>query len=190
MTATYKHTLAALALGFACVTPAVQAGGSLDLSLADDAVRVAWDATRAGSGMHVNLAWLHHEEEGDLVSGGLHVVDVRPSKRNLYIGVGAKLQAFNTDDYDGAAVGVGGFFRYAFPANRDVSLAGYGYYAPPVLSFSDAENMVNMDLRLQYSLIPTARIYAGYRYVSISLENVSKRYELGDGLHAGLTIDF
>lgn len=190
MTATFKQTLAALTLGLVCIVPAVQAGGSLDLSLADDAVRASWDATRAGSGTHVSMAWLHHEKDGDLVSGGLHVVDVRPSKRHLYIGVGGQLQAFSTEYYDGAALGVGGFFRYAFPSSRDVSLAGYVYYAPPVLSFADAQNMVNSDLRLQYSVIPSARVYLGYRYVSIRLEDVSRRYELGDGLHAGLTIDF
>ena len=168
----------------------VQAGGSLDISLADDVARVAYDATQMGSGLHINLAALHHEDDGDMVSAGLHVVDVRPSTSHLYIGVGAKVIAFTTDDFDGAAMGVGGFFRYSFPAAPDVGLAGYAYYAPPVVSFGDAENMLNSDIRLQFSLLPTARIYGGYRYNSIRIEDINDRYKLGDGAHFGLTIDF
>lgn len=190
MTAVVKKTLAVLGLGVALAAPAVQAGGSLDLSLSNDDFRFAWDATQANSGLHLNLAWLHHEDDGDMLEAGVHVVDVRPGKRNLYIGIGAKLHAVDTDWFDAGGVGVGGFFRYAFPANRDVSLAGYGYYAPSVLSFSDADNIINADLRLQYSMIPTARLFVGYRYVGIRLDGGGSRYELGDGVHAGLSIDF
>ena len=173
-----------------------QAGGSLDISLADDMVRLGYDATQMGSGLHVSAAALHHQDDGDLFSAGLHVVDVRPSNRSTYIGVGAQALVFSTDggdryeDYDGAGLGVGGFFRYSFPRAPDVSLAGYVYYAPPVVTFMDAENMFVSDLRLQYSVIPTARIYAGYRYNSMRVEEVDKRFKLGDGGHVGVSIDF
>lgn len=189
MTVGIKNTVSALVLGAALI-PAVQAGGSLDLSLANDDFRIAFDATQANSGVHVNAAWLHHETDGDMVSGGLHVVDVRPASRNLYVGIGATLHLINTDWFDAAALGVGGFFRYAFPAQRDLAVAGYLYYAPSVLAFSDAKNLINSDVRLQYSVIPSARLFVGYRYVGVGLEGTNKRYELGDGLHAGLSIDF
>lgn len=179
-----------LTAGTLALPALAQAGGSLDISLADDVARVAYDATQMGSGLHINLAALHHEDDGDMVSAGLHVVDVRPSTSHMYIGVGAKIFVFTTDDFDGAAMGVGGFFRYTLPANNDISVAGYAYYAPPVVSFSDAENMINSDIRLQFSLLPTARIYAGYRYNSIRIEDFNDRYKLGDGAHFGLTIDF
>ena len=90
----------------------------------------------------------------------------------------------------GGGVGLGGFFRYRLPGVPEVSVAGYGYYAPPVISFSDADNIFDADLRLQYSLIPTARVYVGYRYTGIKIEDVSDRFELGDGAHVGLRLDF
>lgn len=166
------------------------AGGSIDLSLANDKFRIAYDATDASSGLHINAAWLHHEDDGDMLSAGLHVVDTRPGQRNLFIGVGVNLALFHTDWEDGGGVGVGGFFRYSFPAMRDLGVAGYVYYTPSVLAFSDTKNMINSDIRLQYSVIPTARIYAGYRYVALKMEDVRGRYELGDGFHVGATIDF
>ncbi|MCA6063145.1 YfaZ family outer membrane protein [Thalassolituus marinus] len=182
--------LAAVSAAALAASPVVFAGGSLDISLADDVARIGYDATQMGSGMHISMAALHHEDDGDMVSAGLHVVDVRPSSSHLYIGVGAKVFAATSDYFDAVALGVGGFFRYSFPAVPDLSLAGYGYYAPPVVSFADAENMISTDVRAQFNLLPTARIYTGYRYNGIRLEDVDKRYKLGDGVHFGLTIDF
>jgi hypothetical protein len=177
---------------------AANAGGALDVSLADEAVRLAYDATQAGSGMHVNLSGLHHTHEGNIIGAGLHAVDMRNRNPNLFIGVGAKLFAFETGDledsngdaFTGSALAVGGFFRYRIPVQPDFSLAAYAYYAPPVVSFGDADNFINTDWRVQYNLIPAARIYGGYRYNSINLEGVRKDYELGEGWHVGLTMDF
>lgn len=184
-------TLTAASLLAAAVT--AQAGGSLDLSLANETVRAAYDAAKVGSGLHVSLDVLHHTDDGDIASVGAHVVDVRNSDSNLYVGVGGKAYAFATrgvKDYNGGGIGLGGFFRYRLPQAPEVSIAGYGYYAPPVVSISDAESLVDADVRVQYSLIPTARVYLGYRYTGIKLEKVKDRFELGDGVHVGLKIDF
>lgn len=167
-----------------------QAGGSIDMSLANETARFAYDATQVGSGLHISAAIQHDREDGNLLSAGMHVVDVRETKRNLYIGVGGKLFGYFTDDYDGAAIGVGGFFRYNIPGVKDVSVAGYGYYAPPVTTFGDAEHLWDTDLRLQFAVIPTARIYTGYRYSAVKVEDVKKRVKLADGLHFGIKIDF
>lgn len=184
-----KMTAAALLVA----ATGANAGGSLDLSLSDEVVRAAYDATKVGSGLHVSLDVLHHTDDGDMASVGAHVVDVRNSDSNLYIGVGGKVYSFATrgaKDYSGGGIGLGGFFRYRLPQLQEVSIAGYAYYAPPVVSISDAENLVDTDIRVQYSLIPTARVYVGYRYTGIRLEDVKDRFELGDGAHLGLKIDF
>ena len=184
-----KLTAASLVMAAATV----QAGGSLDLSISDESVRASYDATKVGSGLHVSLDVLHHSDDGDMASVGAHVVDVRDSGSDLYIGVGGKAYGFATrgvKDYSGGGVGLGGFFRYRIPQVPELSVAGYGYYAPPVISISDAENLVDTDIRVQYSLIPTARVYVGYRYTGIKLEKVKDRFELGDGAHLGLKIDF
>jgi hypothetical protein len=173
-----------------CLAISAQAGGALDLSLANDSVRVAYDGTQAGSGLHMNLSALHDMDDGNMLGAGVHVVDLRKPHGNLYVGVGAKAFAFESDHYDGAALGVGGFFRAAIPTHPDVSFAAYAYYAPAVVSFGDAENLINSDFRAQYAVIPSARVYAGYRYNGIRVEHVDERYKLGDGWHLGLTLDF
>lgn len=183
----------ALMTSLLIISAGAQAGGSLDVSLADEMVRASYDATKVGSGMHVSMDVLHHTDDGEIASLGVHVVDVRNQDTNLYIGVGGKIYGFasrGAEDHSGGGIGLGGFFRYRIPQAPDVSVAGYAYYAPPVVSVADAENLFDSDLRLQYSLIPTARVYAGYRYTSIKLEDISDRLELGDGFHVGLKVDF
>ena len=166
------------------------AGGALDLNLSDKAVRIAYDGAQRNNGLHLNLSALHHTDDGDMVGAGVHVVNVREPNSPLYLGVGAKVFGFTTDDYDGGALSLGGLFRYTLPMNPDVSLAGYAYYAPNVVSFGDAENLFNSDWRVQYAIIPNARIYTGYRYNSISIEDVDDNYEFADTFHVGLTLDF
>lgn len=166
------------------------AGGSIDLSLANDSARLEYDATKVGSGLHVSASIMHHEDDGDLLSLGLHVVDVREPNSPLYIGVGGRIFGFKNGDVDGGALGVGGFFRYQIPQVPSLSAAGYMYYAPSVVSFDNTENIADADLRIQYGLLPTARVYMGYRYSRYKLEGVSKVFMLEEGVHLGLKVDF
>jgi len=181
-----RISLAALTI----VAAPAMAGGSLDISLADTTARIGWDATRMDTGLHLNAAALHESENGDIVSGGVHVVDVRNPNSDLYIGVGANAYGIFTDDFDGAAIGVGGFARYNFPFNRDFGVSGHAYYAPPVVSFSDVDNFVDADLRLHYNILPTAHLYTGFRMASVSFEDRDNRYKVADGLHFGLKLNF
>lgn len=169
------------------------AGGSFDLSLSDDTIRASYDATKVGTGLHVGLDVLHHSDDGDIGSIGAHVVDIRDNNSDLYIGIGGKLYGFKTrgdTDFSGLAAGLGGFYRYRLPGVPETSLSGYLYYAPPVVSGGDAANLFDGDVRLQYNIIPTARIYLGYRYTGIRIKKAQDRFRLGDGFHLGMKVDF
>jgi hypothetical protein len=168
----------------------VLAGGSIDLSLANDSARLEYDAAKVGSGLHISASAMHHEEDGDLISLGVHVVDVREPNSPLYIGVGGRLFGFKDGDVDGGALGVGGFYRFQIPSVPSLSTAGYLYYAPKVVSFAATENLVDADVRIQYALLPTARVYMGYRYSGFKIEDNKKVFMLEEGIHFGLKVDF
>jgi hypothetical protein len=166
------------------------AGGSVDLSLSNDAARMAYDAAKVGSGLHISASIMHHEDDNDLLALGMHVVDVRKPNSPLYMGIGGKVFAFKSGDVDGGGLGVGGFFSYQIPQVSDLSTAGYLYYAPSVVSFNDIENLTDADIRIQYGLLPTARVYMGYRYSSAMIEKIKKTVMLDQGVHFGLKVDF
>ncbi|MBL4882851.1 MAG: hypothetical protein JKX82_16360 [Oleispira sp.] len=166
------------------------AGGSLDISLASDAARFEYDAAKVGSGLHVSASIQHHEKNGDLAALGLHVVNMREPNSPLYLGIGGKFFGYVSGDYDGTALGLGGFFRYNIPKTKGLSLAGYGYYAPSVVSFGDTQNLIDSDIRVQYALLPTARVYMGYRLSQVEIEQTKKNNKLEQGIHFGLKVDF
>ncbi|MDF1762943.1 MAG: YfaZ family outer membrane protein [Oleibacter sp.] len=176
----------------AAASATTMAGGSLDLSLSNSSVRVAWDATRVDTGLHVNAALVHETDEGNLLSGGLHVVDVRNAQSQSYIGVGGNLYGFvgGDIDYDGVALGVGAFGRYTLPEFPDLGVYGHLYYAPPVVAFADIKNLVDADVRIQYNVLPTAHLYTGYRLISLKVDDRDDRLEFADGIHFGIRLDF
>ena len=170
------------------LSASVFAGGSLDLSINDQTAGLEYDATRMGSPMHVSAGILHHEEDGNLISAGLNAVDVREPNSSLRIGIGGKVYGYFTDPGDGGALGIGGFARYAPPELNGVGFGGHAYYAPSVLSFSGTENMVDVALRVEYMLLPTAMVYLGYRYVEANEEDLE--IEVANNGHFGLKINF
>lgn len=175
---------------FLVASMSATAGGSLDISLASDSARFAYDAAKVGSGLHISASLQHHEDDGDLASLGMHVVDMRSPDSPLYLGIGGKVFGYVTGDNDGGALGLGGFFRYNIPKTKGVSLAGYAYYAPSVVSFGDTQSLVDSDIRIQYALLPTARVYAGYRYSQVEIEKTNQEIMLEQGIHFGLKVDF
>jgi len=167
---------------------AVWAGGSLDLSINNETAALEYDATRMGSPLHVSAGFLHHEEDGNLATLGLNAVDVRTAQSPLKIGIGGKLYAYFAEEEEGGALAIGGFARYMPPELNGLGLGAHMYYAPSVLSFDSTENLVDVGLRVEYRLLPTALVYVGYRFVEANEEALD--VEIVKAGHFGLRIDF
>jgi len=170
------------------MSSAVYAGGTLDLSINDETAALEYDATRLGSPMHISAGYLHHEEDGDLISFGLNAVDVRDNQSDMRIGVGGKVYGYFTDGDDGGALAIGGFMRYMPAELNGVGFGGHAYFAPSVLSFSSTENMVDVGVRVEFMLLPTAMVYLGYRFVEAT--EVNEDVEVVNAGHFGLRISF
>lgn len=170
------------------MSSAVYAGGTLDLSINDNTAGLEYDATRMGSPMHISAGFVHHEDDGDLVSFGLNAVDVRNPQSNLRIGVGGKVYGYFTDTNDSGALAIGGFAQYMPPELNGLGFGGHAYYSPSVLSFSTTENLVDVGVRVEYMLLPTAMVYLGYRFVEANDEEGD--VEVINAGHFGLRINF
>lgn len=170
------------------VSSTVFAGGTLDLSINDNAAGLEYDATRMGSPLHISAGFIHHEDDGNLLSFGLNAVDVRDQQTSLRIGIGGKVYGYFTDANDSGALAIGGFMRYAPPELNGLGFGGHAYYAPSVLSFASTENMVDVAARVEFMLIPTAMVYLGYRFVEADDEKGD--IEVVNNGHFGLRISF
>lgn len=172
------------------VSSSVFAGGSLDLSINNETAGLEYDATKMGSPLHVSAGFLHHEDDGDLLSLGLNTVDVKSKNSPLKIGVGGKLLTYFSGDEEGGALAIGAFARYMPAELNGLGFSGHAYYSPSVLSFDTTENMIDLNARVEYKLLPTAMVYLGYRFVEASEEKLSQDIEIVKAGHFGLRINF
>ncbi len=104
----------------------------------------------------------------------------------MSVGIGAKLNY--TKDYSALPLGLE--FAYKIPAGDLIPmyLNGSLYYAPSVLSFSDADNFLEYRISYDIEIIDNGRITIGYR-------NIDTNYEAGDlnynsSWYAGFKIGF
>lgn len=149
--------------------------GNFGVDLNDEVARVFFMQKIRNSNLHGNVSLLHEEEGGNILAGGLHVVEHYGT--GIFLGLGAQLYAYDADlsanatfDDSGVALGVGGFGRWAFPTLSRLGLGGEIYYAPGVLAFNDTESFLEYAVRLEFHALRSADIYLGYRRVEIDID--------------------
>ncbi|MEO0997742.1 MAG: YfaZ family outer membrane protein [Pseudomonadota bacterium] len=172
------------------VQPAV--AGDLDLNLNDDAARLTYAWPARGDRLKLDAGWLHHQDRGDVIHGGLHLVDFASSGPNpVRGGLGGKLFYVDTETTfdDELVLGVGGFLKYTLPQYNRFSIGGSVYFAPDVLAFGDSDEFVELEARLSYNVLREGDIYLGARYINIGFDGGGD-FTLDNGLHAGIQLRF
>lgn len=194
MTVSLKNASRSVGLLSIVLSGVVNAGGSLDLGINNTSAALDVDATRVGSVLHVSAGGMYNVHAPDLLSAGLQVIDQRLQVDGLFIGVGLKSFAYFSEAIDSGAVGLGGFTRYNPGYLQGLGLYGHAYYAPEVLSVGDTKALYDTAIRVEYSLIPNAKVFFGYRYVAAQLEKKPKydveTLELVGAFHLGMRIAF
>lgn len=167
---------------------------SLDLNLNNDAVRLtfSWDAR--DDKLSFDAGWLHHQDTGNVAHVGLHLVDFAASGPSApEVGIGGRLFYVDADtspsSSQGGALGVGGFFRYAFPQANRFGIRGQLYFAPDVVAFGDTETYFEAGLGFSYNVLRDADVYLGYRYVKAEFTGAPD-LSMDTGLHIGLRLSF
>lgn len=171
----------------------VAAAGSLDLGINDNSAEVDFRHTISADtlgGTEFDLKGLYsskNDVETTIIAGGLAVYGKLTD--GLELGVGIKGYGADAETVEVACIAFGGVLRY-FPSY----LYGFGfygrlYYAPEVLSWADADHFVDLDLGLEYQLIPRARIFVGYNRARADFE-VTGRATIDEGVRGGLSLHF
>lgn len=161
---------------------------SLDLNLHDKAMRVIYSKGLANRGLEGEVGVLFDEDDNYLANVGVKVAGENWSDSGTFdITMGVRAVYADMTNIDAAAVGIGGGVRFS-PIHR-LGIGGHIYYAPSILSFSDAESYSETGLRVDYQLLAQGFVYIGYRKVEIELEN-SVEVDLDDEGHVGMKILF
>ncbi len=183
---TLRNTV--LALGFTLAAGTAVAGGALDLSLKSDMVRIEHEATLVGSGAFFTVGGLFTQNGKSLVSVGMNGVDTTSGNVEWNGGLGVKGFLWNAGDtYFSAAVG--GFARYAPVSLNGVGIEGSFYMSPSILSFNGADSFQEMVFRVNYKVMPQARVFLGYNDASGGLK-AGGRQTVDRGVHLGFRVRY
>lgn len=172
--------------------------GQLDLNLNDDAAyaQFGWAINQGQPGTLNGEAGLYYTTDDVYVGNiGIMVVGETGSSDNpVEAGVGVKALGVhrdnNRDDFDSVGMAPGLALRYYPAAVNRLVIGGRVHYAPDVVTFGDADSLLEAQARVEYQIIPQAFAYVGYRHLEAEPENGAEDIELDEGGHVGIRILF
>ena len=142
----------------------------------------------------LGVDFLYNSDNVFLIDTSLQVFDEVGSKvKGLVAGIGGKLYGATLKDAKDVnreilALGVGGMLRYSLPQEKRIILGIDGYYAPPIVSFMDADRFYEIAGRLQYEVMAQASAYLEYRQYTMEYKN--KDFDIEDTFRVGMEINF
>lgn len=151
-----------------------------------DSSLIGWGGAELGLGLFYN--------EADDFVGQMSLMQRRQASENnpLTLGVGTRLYLGDLDNINQsiAAVAIGGEIRYTIPGVMPMALYLTGHYAPKITSFSDTEEVQDINLGFQIEILPQTTAFVGYRSLKLDLKRASG-YELDDDrIHVGVRFTF
>ena len=168
---------------------------TFDINLGSDAAQFKYGtlvgATNFGR-TEMTVGFLYNDDDNYLTEVALLVIDEAGTKTpGLELGVGPKFWFGGADDADVdiGAIGLGGQIRYK---NMNMPRVVYGaslFYAPSIVSFLDADDMIEFDLRVEYELLPTANVYLGFRSIEADIKDAND-VEIDESVIIGLRFKF
>lgn len=189
---THGRTLcAAFGLALAALAaPGTASAAAFDIDLSNNAARADYRFAITDSGLYGDFGLLHHENDGDMLFGGIQLVgDAGKGAEAFTVGLGARLVNIDANVIDGTALGIGGFFRYVVPEYNRFAFGGHVYIAPKVTSFGDMERYLEYGVRGEYRVMEKASVYLGLREVRADFVG-GVDATIDDGLHLGISLEF
>ena len=177
--------------------PALLAQGSLSLDLADDAARIQY-ANVANMSADTEFEWDlgllltendTNDDTGKLITATARSVgDTGVTDHEVTAALGVRAFWLHADEFDAQALAIGGEFSARLQGMDRLVFSGYGYYAPSILSFSDADEVFEIGLQAGYQVLRNGDVFLGYRRVTVDSDEKGGA-TLDVGFHIGLKFD-
>lgn len=142
--------------------------------------------------LELEAGGLYNEDDDYLFNLGL-LVRGESISVPMVVAVGARAYyatlSSGVVDYNVGAIGIGGEMLLTPDTWGGVGLGLSLYKAPSVVSFDDAEGLLEYSVFLNYQITPQAMVFIGYQKIEADIENVSK-IEVDAGGYFGIDIQF
>ena len=144
----------------------------LDLSLSNESARVRYgkDINSSPQGRkEVGVGALYNTNDNAMVDAWFHITDEAGSKApGLDASVGFKAYLGKTKHLEYLGLGIGGELLYRPAQNNRVLMSAGAHFAPNIVTFLDADNLWEFNLRVGYEVLPAAVAYVSYQNVRVN----------------------
>jgi len=129
-------------------------------------------------------------KQASIAELSLLVVDSAGARSpGLQVGIGPKVFFAKRDDNTAFAIAVGAQAKYKLGMDDRLFTRGQVFYAPSIVTFSDANKMYQVSAELGYEILPTADGYVGYRVIEAEFPLNSDKV-LDSSAYFGIRIQF
>lgn len=190
---TFFRWLHRAALGAMLVAAVSAHADRLDLDLNGDAARLTYAHPFEARKTSLDASLLHHQDRGDVLAVGFHITgNAATQERPVNAGLGGRLYYADADglqDGSGGALAVGGFFDAKIPNYNRFGVGGHAYFAPDVLAFGDATQVIDISVHASYAVLRQGDVYVGVRNVNVDYDEAGSR-TFDTGFHIGFRLNF
>ena len=184
----FRHGMAILLAAWSSSALAISA----DVSIGEDSARFEFGSYVSGLAQgrtQSEIGLLYNTDEDNVFHAGMHVYDIAGTKTpGLQLGIGGRVYAGDVINDNVIALGLGAEVLYRPDTANRLGFGASVHYAPDVVSFVDCKRYLESALKVEYSLLPKANVYLGYRRVSGKTD--SGKFTADDGAHVGVNIQF
>lgn len=178
--------------GLAFLAPSQALANEFDLRISDDALHVNLTANNEQSALAYGGGFFYKDADDsisllnvDLHSQGQTALGNLPTT----VLIGVQGSYFKEDQLEGAGLGLGGSARVNIPELPGLSVESALHFAPDVLAFDDAKRFSRFRGQLNYRIIQTADLSAGYRHIKAKL-TTGEKTTFESGWFLGLRLNF
>lgn len=188
MTSRIRQIAKATLAGGALLAAAGAHASSLDLNLGPDAVQFEAAGTIT-HGVALGGGVLHSDYREDTTIYHAQLLGVQRN-RERDVGIGARWTQLDTDYGNGGGLGLGGYGYVFLPQMPDVSVGGYAFYTPGVVTSGDLDDGYEVGVRARYAFTPNVDGYVGLRQAAADFDNRHGNRTLDRGAQIGVRLSF
>jgi len=171
---------------------------TLDFNLSNDTAEAALFAPFASTGFGKSayqISVLFSDKEVDnnwMVGGGFSVSgEAGTDVPGLEFGVSINAYIAEVAAYELIALPLGAHARYSPPPLSRFFGKVAVEYAPDIVTFNDADQLVLAVARLGYEILPNADVYLGYRNIQVGIKDQpNSDVTIDKGWHIGVNLTF